>query len=142
MNEDHKKLLKFLDKFKGFQWYGNDRATKKIVDKLVDRNFCIKRKTILDNGYIFREVKRAQKGKMKQSIIKECEHYIGNRGIDRPIKKCAEYKNLWFIVFKDYPKDIEVSVKALCYECYTEIPINNMKWNNSYFEKIKQQLKI
>ena len=59
MNEDHNKLLKFLDKFKGFQWYGNDRATKKVVNKLVDRNFCIKRKTILDNGYIFRQVKRA-----------------------------------------------------------------------------------
>ena len=63
MNKEHKKLLKFLDKFKGFQWYGNDRATKKAVNKLVARNFCIKRKTILDNGYIFREVKRAQKGK-------------------------------------------------------------------------------
>ena len=59
MNKDHKKLLKFLDKFKGFQWYGNDRATKKVVNKLVARNFCIKRKTILDNGYIFRQVKRA-----------------------------------------------------------------------------------
>ena len=59
MNEVHKKLLKFLDKFNGFQWYGNDRTTKKVVNKLVNRNFCIKRKTILDNGYILREVKRA-----------------------------------------------------------------------------------
>ena len=81
---------------------------------------------------------------MKQSKIKEvCEHYLGNRGIyDREIKKCAEYNNLWFIVFKDYPEDVEVSVKALCYECYDEIPTKDIKWNNAYFEKIKQQLKI
>ena len=79
---------------------------------------------------------------MKQSKKQECEHYIGNRGIDGPIKKCTEYKNLWFIVFNDYPEDVEVSVKNICYECYTEIPTKDMKWNNSYFEKIKQRLKI
>ena len=59
MKKSYIKLLKFLRKYKGFQWYGNDRATKKVVNKLVARNFCIKRKTILDNGYIFRQVKRA-----------------------------------------------------------------------------------
>ena len=30
---------------------------------------------------------------MKQAIIKECEHYIGNRGIDSPIKKCDKFEN-------------------------------------------------
>ncbi len=57
MNNTHKKLLKFLKTHKNWQWYGNDRATKKIVNKLVARNFCIKKKTILTNGYIYREVK-------------------------------------------------------------------------------------
>ena len=57
MKQSHIKLLKFLKKYKGFQWYGNDRATKKIVNKLVSRNFCIKKKTILTSGYIYRQVK-------------------------------------------------------------------------------------
>ena len=57
MNNTHKRLLKFLKTYKNWQWYGNDRATKKIVNKLVARNFCIKKKTILTNGYIYREVK-------------------------------------------------------------------------------------
>ena len=59
MKQSYIKLLKFLRKYKGFQWYGNDRATRKIVNKLVARNFCIKKKTILDNGYIYRQVKLA-----------------------------------------------------------------------------------
>ena len=59
MKKSYIKLLKFLRKYKGFQWYGNDRATRKIVNKLVARNFCIKKKTILDNGYIYRQVKLA-----------------------------------------------------------------------------------
>tara|TARA_R100000353_G_scaffold34716_1_gene27752 strand:+ start:403 stop:585 length:183 start_codon:yes stop_codon:yes gene_type:complete len=57
MNEDHKKLIAFLKKYGGWQWYGNDRSTRKVIDKLVDRKFCIKRKHKLDNGYIVREVK-------------------------------------------------------------------------------------
>ena len=57
MNEDHKKLIAFLKKYGGWQWYGNDRSTRKVIDKLVDRKFCIKRKQKLDNGYIYRQVK-------------------------------------------------------------------------------------
>jgi len=49
-------LLTFLANNKGWQWYGNDRQTKKIVNKLVARNFCIKQQQLLDNGYIFRQV--------------------------------------------------------------------------------------
>ena len=57
MNEDHKKLIAFLKKYGGWQWDGNDRSRRKVIDKLVDRKFCIKRKHKLDNGYIVREVK-------------------------------------------------------------------------------------
>tara|TARA_R110002020_G_C16062402_1_gene755558 strand:+ start:654 stop:836 length:183 start_codon:yes stop_codon:yes gene_type:complete len=57
MKKEHKKLIVFLKKYNGWQWYGNDRLTRKSVNKLVDRKFCIKRKQKLDNGYIFREVK-------------------------------------------------------------------------------------
>jgi hypothetical protein len=57
MKKSHLKLLNFLKKYKGPQWYSNDRQTRKLVDKLVARNLVIKNKTRLDNGYIYREVK-------------------------------------------------------------------------------------
>jgi len=56
MKKEYKKLLTFLANNKGWQWYGNDRQTKKIVNKLVARNFCVKQQQLLDNGYIFRQV--------------------------------------------------------------------------------------
>jgi hypothetical protein len=80
---------------------------------------------------------------MRKEIMKiknRCLNYLGNRGIDREIKKCAEYKDLWFVVFKDYPEDVEVSFKSMCYECYDEIPTNKMVWNKSNYEKIRKQL--
>jgi hypothetical protein len=43
--------------------YSNDRQTKKLVDKLVSRNFCLKQQQLLDNGYIFRQVKLTKEGK-------------------------------------------------------------------------------
>ena len=52
-----KDLIKFLKKYGGWQWYGNDKATRKIVNKLVLKGVCKKRKQTLDNGYIYREVK-------------------------------------------------------------------------------------
>jgi hypothetical protein len=58
MKKSHLKLINFLKKYKGFQWYANDRQTRKLVNKLVARNLIIKRKQILDNGYIFREMKK------------------------------------------------------------------------------------
>ena len=57
MKKEHRKLLDFLLKFKGWQWYGNNRATKKMINKLVARNFCVKKSTTLDNGYMYREVR-------------------------------------------------------------------------------------
>ena len=40
------------------QVYKNDKPTRKLINKLVARNLIIKRKQILDNGYIFREMKK------------------------------------------------------------------------------------
>tara|TARA_R110000824_G_scaffold61978_1_gene164414 strand:+ start:109 stop:345 length:237 start_codon:yes stop_codon:yes gene_type:complete len=73
-------------------------------------------------------------------IKQKCIHYLGERGIDSEIKRCAEYKNLWFIIFNEYPEDVEVSFKCDIYECYDEIPISLMKWNNSHYEKIYKEL--
>jgi hypothetical protein len=50
-------LINFLKKYKGFQWYSNDRMTKKVVDRLVNRNICIKRSQLLNTGVYHREVK-------------------------------------------------------------------------------------
>ena len=58
MKKSHLKLINFLKKYNGFHWYANDRQTRKLVNKLVARNLIIKRKQILDNGYIFREMKK------------------------------------------------------------------------------------
>jgi len=58
MKKSHLKLINFLKKYNGFQWYANDRQTRKLVNKLVARNLIIKRKQILDNGYVFREMKK------------------------------------------------------------------------------------
>ena len=57
MKKEHKKLIAFLKKYGGWQWYSNDRLTHKLVIKLVNRGFCIKRKNKLENGYIYRQVK-------------------------------------------------------------------------------------
>ena len=62
MKKSYRELLTFLANNKGWQWYGNDRQTKKLVDKLVARNFCLKQQQLLDNGYIFRQVKLTKEG--------------------------------------------------------------------------------
>ena len=51
-----KDLISFLNKYPGWQWYGNDKATRKIVNKHVIKGVCKKRKQTLDNGYIYRQV--------------------------------------------------------------------------------------
>jgi len=51
-------LINFIKKYNNnWQWYSNDRMTKKIVDRLVNRNICIKTSQLLDNGYVYRQVK-------------------------------------------------------------------------------------
>ncbi len=50
------KLIKFLKKYNNWQWYGNDKETGNIVNKLVSKGICKKRKQTLENGYIYRQV--------------------------------------------------------------------------------------
>ena len=59
MKKEHKRLISFLKRYNNWQWYGSDRATIKLVQKLVNRNFCIKKQQKLNNGYIYRQVKLA-----------------------------------------------------------------------------------
>lgn len=58
MKKCDRDLIIFLKKNNNqWQWYSNDRATKKVVSRLVNRNICQSRSQLLDNGYTFREVK-------------------------------------------------------------------------------------
>ena len=50
-------LINFLKKYSGWQWYSNDRATRKVVNRLVRRNICIKNKFLMNTGSTHREVK-------------------------------------------------------------------------------------
>ena len=76
----------------------------------------------------------------KQDIKKDCINYLGDRGIIREIKKCDIYKDMYFIIFKDYPNDVEISFMTWCYEPYDEIPSNKMIWNKENYEKIYNKL--
>jgi hypothetical protein len=74
-------------------------------------------------------------------VKKACESYLGNRGEMRTIKKCSKYNNLWFIVFKDYPEDVEISFSNNSYyECYDQISIKDMQWNESYYKTIEERI--
>ena len=51
-------LINFIKKYNNnWQWCSNDRMTQKVVDRLVNRNICIKKTQLLDNGYMYRQVK-------------------------------------------------------------------------------------
>jgi len=50
-------LVNFLKKYSGWQWYSNNRATRKVVNRLVKRNICIKNKIIMNTGIYHRQVK-------------------------------------------------------------------------------------
>ncbi len=51
-------LINFIIKYdNSWQWYSNDRLTKRLVSRLEKRNFVKTRLEILDNGYKFRTVK-------------------------------------------------------------------------------------
>tara|TARA_R110000823_G_C15646029_1_gene470422 strand:+ start:335 stop:574 length:240 start_codon:yes stop_codon:yes gene_type:complete len=77
----------------------------------------------------------------KQDIKKDCINYLGDRGITRDIKKCDIYKDMYFIIFKDYPDDVETSFITNYYEPYDEIPSNEMIWNKENYKKIYNRSK-
>jgi hypothetical protein len=68
-------------------------------------------------------------------IKQECEQYLGNRGIYQPVKRCAKYDCLWFILFED-DTEVEVGIVGWCYECWTLIKTPKMKWNKSFYAEV------
>mgnify|MGYP003120535713 CR=1 FL=1 len=97
MKKEHKKLIAFLKKYGGWQWYGNDRATRKLVLKLVNRGFCIKRKHKLNNGYIFREVKLVAWAVNHKGIKKRTGRFVLDYGsrvklvLDHKLIACLDH---------------------------------------------------
>ena len=78
--------------------------------------------------------------KPKNSIKKDCEQYLGNRGISEPVKRCARFEDVWFIVFDYAPDDVEVSFAGSCYECYDIYRARGFKWNKANYRVIKNNL--
>ena len=70
----------------------------------------------------------------------KCIEYLGNRGIDDPILKCDKFKDIWFIVFKHTPNEVEISQQAICYEPFNHIPIKSMKWTQSFYKTTKKEI--
>ena len=71
---------------------------------------------------------------------KNCQNYLGNRGICEDVKKCAYYDGVWFIVFAHAPEDVEVSKACSCYECCDIHSAKGFAWTPANFKKIKAGL--
>lgn len=77
---------------------------------------------------------------LKSPIKIACEYYLGNRGITEPVKRCARFEDVWFIVFEEAPDDVEISLACGCYECYQILPAKGFKWNKANYQAIKNGL--
>jgi len=71
---------------------------------------------------------------------KNCERYLGNRGISEAVKRCAYFDGLWFIIFDNCPQDVEVSFAGGIYECYADYPAKGFAWTPANFKAIKNNL--
>ena len=77
----------------------------------------------------------------KVSKIKEkCKQYLGNRGVNDRVKRAAFFDGLWFIIFADYPEEVEVCFSCYCYEPYTSYPAKGFDWSKGNLAKIKAKL--
>ena len=58
MKQCDKDLISFLKKYNSTKYhpFSNDRATRKVVNRLCNRNICKQKYEVLDNGFIWRSV--------------------------------------------------------------------------------------
>ena len=58
MKQCDKDLISFLKKYNLTKYhpFSNDRATRKVVNRLCNRNICKQKYEVLDNGFIWRSV--------------------------------------------------------------------------------------
>lgn len=76
-----------------------------------------------------------------QSAIKiVCNRYLGNRGITDPVKRCARFEGLWFIVFEESEDEVWISKDGMCYECWDIYDAQDFKWNKANYKAIKNNL--
>jgi hypothetical protein len=71
---------------------------------------------------------------------RDCAQYLGNRGITEKVKKCANYKDVWFIHFDD-SDEIETSFVCGSYEPYSGIGLDKMKWDKDFLKSEYQKLR-
>lgn len=58
LKKSEQDLINFIIKYNNnWQWYSNDRLTKRLVSRLEKRNLVKTKLQILDNGYKYRTVK-------------------------------------------------------------------------------------
>lgn len=58
MKQPDKHLISFLKKYNNtWLWFSNDRTTRKVVNRLCNRNICKQKYELLDNGYIHRSIR-------------------------------------------------------------------------------------
>jgi hypothetical protein len=87
-----------------------------------------------DNERMFVALEIEKSKKRPISKIKQaCIEYLGNRGITERVKRCAKYKNLWFIQFAG-GEDVEVSFEGSCYEPYTDVSLDRMQWTKKFLK--------
>jgi len=135
MNTNKKHLAKLI---------ANVKATKSKLEKAENALPPIPKKDLHD----LREAKECAERELHDfstmtttsQIKKDCQRYLGNRGINEEIKRCAYYDGLWFIVFASAPEDVEVSKESSCYECWDIIPSKDFAWSLSSYKAIKHGL--
>lgn len=65
---------------------------------------------------------------------------MGDRGNYREIKRCSKFNGAWFIVYKDDPQNVEISLCAYIYEPYDFISVKKMKWNKSFYSFMRNKI--
>ena len=78
------------------------------------------------------EIEKSKKRPISK-IKQACIQYLGNRGITERVKRCAKYKNLWFILFAG-SYEVDVSFEGSCYEPYTVVSLDRMKWTKKFLK--------
>ena len=66
--------------------------------------------------------------------------WLNNRGndyIESDIKRCKSIGDYMFIVFKEYPNEVELYNRTDMYgECYAEYDLKTFKWNKDHMRKV------
>jgi hypothetical protein len=79
----------------------------------------------------------------RKKEMEECRAYLEDcRGISESIKRCAAYRDMWFIVYKESPGEVAISFIPYCdnYGLYNYKPTKGFKWNRANYERVRQEI--